>query len=315
MNVVVILIDTLRYDCAYLIPQFNELAERGWFFERMYGGATYTYANISTINSGLYPMSHNCRMNTNRLGEEATLCKELERAGYYISNSLDFARWPGLEYAGHIIRPEKEPFFRFCWCMNAHGGAHPYTYGGVPRPEYEDAVRTCIPWMDNALELFSDSLILMLGDHGVALEEDAFRLKEGVHDVGCDQVYDFRIRVPCVLAGPTLEHRVITESYSQADVMPTILDILGLPIPEGLDGKVVGQRKKPVFLEAQSPHGLWPSNEPNVFGATDGKLKVMLTPDGWRCYDLISDPGETIDRPDLMERAQPLIAKIRERIG
>ena len=87
-----------------------------------------------------------------------------------------------------------------------------------------------------------------------------------------------------------------------ADLMPTMLDLLGSPIPRGLDGVPLDQRREPILLEAQSPHSIWPSDTPNVFGAIDGQnlWKVMVTPDGVLCFDLEADPQEKQNRPELL---------------
>jgi len=314
-NVAVLLLDTLRYDYAMDVVDFRDTANRGWVFERMYGGSTFTYPNLCSLRSGLYPIHHGWRTfpNNDPFRADVTFCDILKEAGYHISTTMET---PPEEITMKVERPHREPFFRFCWFTGIHDCVYSWTCHGVPKDHYADCIQTCTEWLDRALKLFSDSLILVFGDHGVGLEGDVLR-DEG-HDVGAGQIYDFRIHVPCVLAGPMLEHRVIKEAYSLADLMPTMLDILGLPIPEGLDGYVVGQREEPVFLEAQSPYSIWPSPVPNVFGAVsvDGTMKVMSTPEGWRCYDLAADPKEQIDRQDLLdsEEGQQLVEFVKRRM-
>lgn len=314
VNVVILLLDTLRHDYAMEIPAYRSLAKRGWVFERMYGGSTFTYPNLCTLRSGLYPHRHGWRTwpHGGPFQAEATLCGCLKKAGYHIDTTLNV---PPENATRELNRPRREPFFRFCWFTGIHDQM--FRAGmperGIPHATYVSYLQGAKEWASKAVALFKDDLIVLLGDHGVGLQGDRLK-KEGL-DVGAGQVYDFRIRVPCVLAGPGIEPRTIKEVHSLADLMPTILDLLGLSIPEGLDGVPVGQRQEPVFLEAQSPHSIWPSKEPNVFGAVAGSLKVMATPEGWRCYDLASDPGESTHRADLLiqEEAQRLVSVILEK--
>lgn len=313
MNVAILLLDTLRYDYAPQIPAFQELAKQGWVFERMYGSSTFTYSNMCSLRSGLYASRHGWRTwpKGGPFRADTTLERCLCQAGYHIDDTL---KTPLAYECRKLKRPKQEPFFRFCWYLGIHDRVFskgiPKT--GVPPEMYKRCMKDTAQWATEAIELFSDSLILLLGDHGLGLQGDKLR-GEGC-DVGAGQVYDFRVRVPCVLAAPGMKPRTIEETHSIVDLMPTILDILDLPIPEKLDGKVVGQRTEPVLLEAQSPYSIWPSEKPNVFGATDGHLKAMITPVGDMCFDLQTDPAEKMNRPDLLEgeRCQNLLTFIRE---
>lgn len=302
-SVVILLIDTLRYDHAGLIPAFDILGEHGITFERIYGGSTFTYPNVCTLRSGLYPKTHGWRTWPHayppipKFRAETTLTDCLRDAGYHISNTMAV---PLCNDHRRLYRPKREPFFRFCWYMHIHDSMFragiPST--GIPPETYRRQVNQARRWIAEAVEMFSDSLIFLFGDHGIGLAGD--KLRDEGPDVGAGQIYDFRIRIPAVLAGPGVEPRHIPGASSLADIMPTMLDILGLPIPPDLDGYVAGQRNEPVLLEAQSPYSIWPSQTPNVFGATDGRLKIMVTPDGVLCFDLHGDPAEEHNRPDLL---------------
>ena len=295
MNVVVLLVDTLRYDYSHLIPAFSE----GMVFERMYSPSTFTYPVLCSLRSGLYPVHHGWRTwpEGGPFKAATTLEECLTYGGYNIHHTLEV---PPSSETRYIRRPKETPYFTFCWYMGIHdrifSSAVPPK--GVIGRKYKSSVLYAADWVERAIQKFDGDMILLFGDHGIGLAGDKL-LKEG-QDVGAGQVYDFRVRVPCTLIGPRILPCKIKEAYSLVDLMPTILYLLGFPVPHALDGFVVGKRNEPVLLEAQSPFSIWPSKVPNVFGATDGKFKVMITPDGNLCFDLENDPGEKEHRKDLL---------------
>jgi arylsulfatase A-like enzyme len=96
--------------------------------------------------------------------------------------------------------------------------------------------------------------------------------------------------------GSDIEPVVLNKAYSLIDLMPTILDYCDIPA-KYLPGRSAFRdheidENRLVYLEAQSPYSVWPSETPNVFGVTNGKIKLMVTPDGAKLYDLEADPGE-----------------------
>ena len=78
--------------------------------------------------------------------------------------------------------------------------------------------------------LYDDSLIVLLGDHGESLGEHG----EAGHGLF---VYDSTIRIPLLVKGPGVAaaNRVPGQVRS-IDVMPTILDLLSVEPPPGIDG-------------------------------------------------------------------------------
>ncbi len=81
------------------------------------------------------------------------------------------------------------------------------------------------------LGLLSDTAIVITSDHGEQL---------GQHDCyGHARIYEECVRVPLILWGPhCLPRGMVVEGFAQhADVAPTILDLLGVPAHEGMDGR------------------------------------------------------------------------------
>lgn len=74
--------------------------------------------------------------------------------------------------------------------------------------------------------LFSNSLIILLSDHGESLGERAD------HYVGHNQTYEYQLRVPLIIHFPSQVKRVIRDPVQLVDVMPTILAYLGVATHE-----------------------------------------------------------------------------------
>lgn len=80
-----------------------------------------------------------------------------------------------------------------------------------------------------------DTLVILTSDHGEAFGEYG--------DWGHGEpVHEAATRVPLILWAPGLiGPGVIDGLVSIADIVPTTLDLLGLPMPEGLDGRNIGK--------------------------------------------------------------------------
>jgi dTDP-3-amino-3,4,6-trideoxy-alpha-D-glucose transaminase len=294
-----VVLDSLRYDFALKVPALAQMAKQGRWFERMYAASTFTYASLSSLRTGLYPPHHNWRTwpKGGPLRAADTLESCLEGAGYHISNTMEvpFQR----EQVTELKRPACEPFFRFCWftAIHDHLCAYPI-WGGTPPATYQTYLEDIGDYLGRVQALFGDCLLLVVADHGMGLKGDTPR-QYSRYDVGAGTLYDFRVRVPCLFLGPGVEPEIVDDTYSLVDVLPMALELLGLPIPDGLDGAV--ERDGPVYMEAQSPYSQWPSKTPNVFGATDGRIKVVETPDGIEVYDLGEVPLEKHSRMGLLD--------------
>jgi arylsulfatase A-like enzyme len=95
----------------------------------------------------------------------------------------------------------------------------------------DDALAALLGELD-ALGLRERTLVVVFGDHGEEFYE------HGEHFHGSD-LYDEVIRVPLAMRLPGLvpAGRRVAEPVSLVDVLPTILDALGLPAPAGIDGR------------------------------------------------------------------------------
>jgi len=99
--------------------------------------------------------------------------------------------------------------------------------------EFDDSVGRVLRMLQER-GLYDDALIIVTSDHGDDLYDHETTLGHGTNFFGGDQT----TRIPVIVKLPRREHagtriRQITRSV---DLAPTILDLLGQPIPEGYEG-------------------------------------------------------------------------------
>ncbi len=169
--------------------------------------------------------------------------------------------------------------------------AHPYD-GEVA---YTDAI---LGRFIEALEsrgVLDKSLLILTADHGEGLGDH----KEAFHGYF---VYETTIHVPLILRFPAAMHsgQVVDSAVSHVDLLPTILDAVQLPVPEGVHGTsllpmITGQASGPereVYSESFYPllHYGW---SPLRSIRTD-RYKLIDVPRP-ELFDLTEDRGEAND--------------------
>ncbi len=143
-------------------------------------------------------------------------------------------------------------------------------------------------------QLWDDALVVVTADHGEALGEHG----ESGHGFFA---YETTLKVPLVMRGPGVPaNRTLDGTFRLVDVMPTVLDMLGLPALSGLTGQSLAaqvQRGAPAvphttYAESLTPlvHYQWS----DLRVLRDGSWKYILAPRP-ELYDLATDPGETRD--------------------
>ncbi len=107
---------------------------------------------------------------------------------------------------------------------------------------YSDVYDNSIRWTDTTLAVFfehlesmghlDDTLIVITSDHGEAFQERGF---EG----HARKVYKESTEVPLIVSFPfRLDPGIVVETRTRnVDVWPTVLDLVGVSVPEGLDGR------------------------------------------------------------------------------
>ncbi len=169
------------------------------------------------------------------------------------------------------------------------------------------------------LGVWDETLVVFTADHGEGRGEH----RELTHSY---LLYDSTLHVPLILRLPPAAHppraRRVAEGVRHVDIVPTVLDLLGLPAPESIDGRSLvpyleGGRPAPVvhYAETLSPrlsHG-W--GELRALYAEEWKYVHGPRPE---LFHLPTDPGEHDNRfaaePEVAARLEARLASfLRER--
>jgi arylsulfatase A-like enzyme len=127
-----------------------------------------------------------------------------------------------------------------------------------------------------SLGLLDRTLIIVTADHGEVMNPAhdcvSARLKQPCFFNHSLTVYDDELRVPLAFAlpGRILENQVIDTPISHADLAPTILDLLGLPLAPGQ----VGRSLRPALERGATIEQL------PIYA--DGRLAAALRKDDWK---------------------------------
>jgi glucan phosphoethanolaminetransferase (alkaline phosphatase superfamily) len=129
-----------------------------------------------------------------------------------------------------------------------------------------------------------DSMVVILGDHGQGLGE------HGHYGHG-RRLYEEDLRIPLLIVDdPAVSYRHLSTAL-QADVAPTILDRLDLPVPATWTGRsLLAAGPGPSF---STHYGCMGGNHAAVFKAQGKNWKLIRgRADGEELYELGSDPSE-----------------------
>jgi len=257
--------------------------------------------------------------------DSKSLAPGLNRGFEFYDNFPEHAttksRWGRLERRGLEVEQHAESW------LNAHpDGSHfvwlhfydphdPYEPPAPYSDTYKDRLYDGeIAYADSALGRFltylkkrgwyDGALIVVVGDHGEGLGEH----HEDTHGIF---LYDSTTHVPLLVKLPSGREagKEVAAQVRTTDIMPTILELLGLPIPQQLDGASLS----PFFADAEK-------TPRTVFGQTDYPLRFGWAPlrsvrkEGFKfieapkpeLYDLRSDSGE------LHNQYEPWNANVQE---
>jgi hypothetical protein len=158
--------------------------------------------------------------------------------------------------------------------------------------EVAAADRALEPLLRPLLERGKDgrTLVIVTSDHGESLGEHG----EATHGIFA---YEATLRVPLLLYAPRLfRPRVVRDVARHVDILPTVLDALGMPIP--------GETRGTSLLEAaqagaalhgssyfEALTGAFSRGWAPLYGILDGGQKYIELPEP-ELYDVTSDPRE-----------------------
>ena len=190
--------------------------------------------------------------------------------------------------------------------------------------------------------IFDDTIIVFTSDHGDMM---------GSHRLVAKCVmFEEAVRVPMLVKLPgQTESRRLGTPVSQLDLAPTLLDILGEPIPPHLEGKSLRSAletggepvAEDVFIEWNSKEGFvdtsalireYPeylaeiATREEAIAAIGDPIRTIVTADGWKLnysalgmhelFNLTEDPYEVENlayKPEMKPRVKDLVGRIERR--
>ncbi len=196
------------------------------------------------------------------------------------------------------------PFFLWVHMFDAHTPYEPPPefrdrYPGRPyvgEIAYADSqLGRLISWLDSSGRR-EDTFVIVAGDHGESLGEHG-EIEHGFF------LYEEAIHVPLVVSVPFAAYQDVrrSEPVSLVDVMPTILTLVGLPIPSEVQSRSLvpllsaGAPERPdslVYSETYYPRLHFGWSELRVLLSPEYKLIMSAEPE---LYDLASDPDEAVN--------------------
>lgn len=317
-------------------PRLDRLASAGVRFDRAHAHNVVTLPSHANILSGRYPIDHGVRDNAGFRfpASMETAATILKARGYHtgafvsafpLDSRFGLARGFD-EYDDRFVDATPRPAFleqerkgtetvaralkwrqaqgsepTFCW-VHVYEPHFPYR---APEPfasqfrndPYQGEVAAVdaelAPLLDPILDGGADArtLVIVTADHGESLGEHG----EATHGVFA---YESTLRVPLIVYAPQLfGPRVVSSPARHVDILPTILDAVGMAIPKDLRGRsllpaALGKadgRQEDSYFEALS--GSLNRGWAPLTGVIRRTMKYIDLPIP-ELYDESSDPGD-----------------------
>lgn len=136
--------------------------------------------------------------------------------------------------------------------------------------------------------LLKSSLVILAADHG----EEFLEHGDIKH---CRNLFDTSLHVPLVVRVPATAPRVVASPVQNLDLVPTVLDYLGIEVPTRFEGRSL--RAMIEGVEGNARPEIQYAIQGAQRSAADGRYKLIedLAAGKQALYDLKADPGETKD--------------------
>jgi arylsulfatase A-like enzyme len=202
---------------------------------------------------------------------------------------------------------------------------------------YSDSYDKSVHWTDRIIGMFlhdvddlgllTNTVVVIVSDHGEAFQEHGI---EG----HARNLYREVAEVPFIIMLPFVLDRgiVVDDVIANIDVWPTVLDLVGLPPMEGVDGvsqlplvleaaeaKAVPPTdglRRPVFAYIDRKWGNGKVDPDPLVSVTDGRTRVFIPvkkPDEAEIYDRVDDHDEktnvAAERPEDLASYQELVER------
>jgi choline-sulfatase len=217
---------------------------------------------------------------------------------------MDAIQRPGSEVVDKAIEwlraDHDQPFFAWVHLYDPHtpyAAAEPFRsrFPRTLKGAYDAEIASTdaqVGRLLDALELdgrLDETLIVVLADHGEMLGEHG----EQTHGFF---IYEAATRVPLIVAGPGVPARVIADQVRVVDVLPTVLQLMQVPVPSAVQGVSLlplargGSLSLVAHSESWYPRYHYGWSE--LRSVQDGRFKYIRAPRP-ELYDLARDPGES----------------------
>jgi arylsulfatase A-like enzyme/predicted Zn-dependent protease len=313
-----------------LTPTLDRLGSSGVRYAQAFSHVPMTLPAHASILTGRTPRTHGVRDNgTFRLDDRIpTLASVLRQAGYrtgaFVGAFVLDARF-GLtrgfdEYDDRYPHEAEGTTFRFSerraeevvtaagdWILRAGLRSGPWfawvhlfdphaPYEAPPefragRSPYDAEVAYTDAMLGRFLDRLSaahaldHTLIVVTADHGESLGEHG----EATHGLFA---YDATLAVPLILSGPALGRATVDAPVGHADILPTVVDLVGVAAPGDLDGlSLVGPPAADRILDFEALDANLTRGWAPLTGVVAGRWKYIDLPLP-ELYDLAADPRE-----------------------
>ncbi len=340
-----------------IAPNLTALEKQSVSYTRAYSVSSYTAKSIAALLSGRYPSSlvrsghfFTVFPDTNlffpEVLEQGGVHTMSAQAGTYIRRGTGleqgFVDWRIIQgvtmdprskdfitsekLTGLVIEllraaPVGRPRFLYVHYMDPHEPylKHPEApqWGNSARDRYDQEIFHTDRWVGELLDFcrrqswWDRTAVIVTSDHGEGFGEHG-RFKHAF------DLWDVLTRVPLFIRLPGASPRRIGVPRSHVDLAPTILDLMGRPIPPEFVGKSLvpelygGEAyRRPVVLDLPEDNR---NPERRAFIDGDWKLMVYGPDDAFDLYNLRSDPGEerklTKAEPEKLEQMKTLYHKL-----
>ena len=139
---------------------------------------------------------------------------------------------------------------------------------------FDDEVGRILKYLDSS-GIAKDTIVVIFSDHGFEFFE------HGTWGQGNSAVGDFSARVPLIIADPRIPApQTISDAVRTVDVAPTLLELVGLDVPDYMEGASLASMMKGNAIEKQRPAfyetGVWLTDLP---GSPATHLRYPSLPD------------------------------------
>lgn len=212
-----------------------------------------------------------------------------------------------------IDQNDGQPFFGMMWTVMTHAPYYPsgpevvFDQENALENRYLNALRGSDEALGNLMAhleargLADSTLVVVVGDHGEAFGQHV----TWFHDV----IYEECVHVPLLFINPRLFHGENNQQLGGSqDIAPTILDLLGYPLPDAWQGRSLFSANRSPRTYFFEPFGeFW-------FGFREGDLVFLYeaTTSQFKVYDMAKDPMQT---RDLAREKRDLLPLATERLA